>query len=433
MLTEHQKQKAGEILNLTINNKFSPVVLQGHAGTGKTFLADYLIHEIMKHYPGKKVYCCAPTHKAVSVIQNKVKYKGDIEFITAHKALKMKKSRDRETGKLQFAPYEHPKYPIFKGVGLLVIDEASMINNEMLGYIEQYARKQRVIVLYLGDNKQINPVGEEDSPVFTAGYPVVSLSEIIRQGEGNPIIDLSMNLDLIKTKEDRRVKDTYGYIFSNFEDKVVQTLADVNGTDELKFLAWQNDEVDRLNGKVRERIYGKPKLVEEGETLIFDAPYATDDNNMAYHTNEEMKLEEIHLGNLKTSFPETSSRVTNESTYKDVEFKVYRINPGERGLSNGVLVLHEDSIADFKKVKNIMYRNAIKRSLEWNDYHKFIERFAQVKYNHAITIHKSQGSTYQNTIVNIHDINKNFKKKEKQRLLYTAVTRASDLLILFKV
>lgn len=44
-----------------------------------------------------------------------------------------------------------------------------------------------------------------------------------------------------------------------------------------------------------------------------------------------------------------------------------------------------------------------------------------------------QGSSYKEAIVNIGNLNLNKNLKEKQRLLYTAVTRASDLLILSNV
>lgn len=44
-----------------------------------------------------------------------------------------------------------------------------------------------------------------------------------------------------------------------------------------------------------------------------------------------------------------------------------------------------------------------------------------------------QGSTYKQVIVNIRNLNINRNSKELLRLLYTAITRASELLILYKV
>ena len=44
-----------------------------------------------------------------------------------------------------------------------------------------------------------------------------------------------------------------------------------------------------------------------------------------------------------------------------------------------------------------------------------------------------QGSTFEKTIINIKNINFNQDASEKERLLYTAITRASELLILYNV
>lgn len=44
-----------------------------------------------------------------------------------------------------------------------------------------------------------------------------------------------------------------------------------------------------------------------------------------------------------------------------------------------------------------------------------------------------QGSTYKEAIINVGNLNLNKNAEEKQRLFYTAVTRASDLLVLSNV
>ena len=80
-----------------------------------------------------------------------------------------------------------------------------------------------------------------------------------------------------------------------------------------------------------------------------------------------------------------------------------------------------------------MKARAKAKEISWIDYYNFVEMVADLKYNHAITVHKSQGSTYKQAIVNIKNIYINKNHKEKTRLLYTAVTRASELLILYNV
>lgn len=44
----------------------------------------------------------------------------------------------------------------------------------------------------------------------------------------------------------------------------------------------------------------------------------------------------------------------------------------------------------------------------------------------------TQGSTYDQVIINIRDLNLNKDDNEREKLLYTAITRAKDLVILYK-
>lgn len=419
-LTNHQDEKKGEtVLHLKTARR---AVLQGNAGTGKTTLADQIIREL----PGKTV-CLAPTNKAVSVIQDKVISTNN--FMTVHKALQMRMSYQGK--KKMFVPMEGKK-KIFAGIRNIVIDESSMIGEELLGYIEEYAERQYCRILYIGDEKQLNPVKEKHSPVFHQGFPTITLEQIIRQGEGNPIIDLSLDLDQVWKRQNRR-NDIGGYIYSNEQQKVVDTLAEVNGTDALKYLAWQNTAVNDMNNLVRGRIYGRPNRVELGETLIFDSPYMNDNDSLAYYTNEEMKVEYLSIENEEFSFPMTSSFITEESVEQVAQLKVYKVNPGERGLRNGVIVIHEDSEREYKKLMWAMSTNCKNKKLEYRDKDKALAKFADVKYNHAITVHKSQGSTYEKTILDVGDMSFNSNIPEKKRLFYTGITRASELLILYNM
>jgi exodeoxyribonuclease-5 len=256
----------------------------------------------------------------------------------------------------------------------------------------------------------------------------------VRQGVGNPIIDLSRNLDEIANKVDSRVEEN-GYIFSNNLPQVVETLANVNGTDELKYLAWTNKEVDMINKLVRLRIYGEsPNKVELDETLVFNEPYKEE-----YYTNQEIKVESVEIKEKDFLYPSGKINGVFEkvTTYKPIKLKYYAINKklieGVPDLDDNIIIIHEDSEADFQKLLKDLSSMCRARIIDWVDFFRFKEGFADMKYNHAITIHKSQGSTYKQAIVNIKNIGLNKNKTERARLLYTAITRASKLLILYKV
>jgi len=120
---------------------------------------------------------------------------------------------------------------------------------------------------------------------------------------------------------------------------------------------------------------------------------------------------------------------------------VYSVNPifieenefSKGGWKDDIIVIHEDSEKEYKNLVKELSLKAKIAEIGWKDYYEFIEQFADLTYNHAITVHKSQGSTYKQVIVNIDNLNINPNKKELLRLLYTAITRASELLILYKV
>jgi exodeoxyribonuclease-5 len=66
----------------------------------------------------------------------------------------------------------------------------------------------------------------------------------------------------------------------------------------------------------------------------------------------------------------------------------------------------------------------------WSKYYNLLDRYADVKYNYALTVHKSQGSTFDNVIVINCDIERLRDEKERNKLLYTAITRAKNKLFM---
>jgi ATP-dependent exoDNAse (exonuclease V) alpha subunit len=57
--------------------------------------------------------------------------------------------------------------------------------------------------------------------------------------------------------------------------------------------------------------------------------------------------------------------------------------------------------------------------------------FAQMRPSHAITSHKSQGSTFHSVYVHVQDIMLNKNRIEMLRALYVAITRSSTKLHLY--
>lgn len=150
-LTKHQSDILAKSIDiLTTSNR---LLIKGSAGVGKTYLVNELIKELSNNRvinTYKQIYCSAPTNKAVAVLKGKVDQLSNLEFITVHSALKLKRQVDYKTGDVTFKPYYNLNYLPLQNAGLLVVDETSMLNSELLDYIEEAANAFSVKVVFIG-------------------------------------------------------------------------------------------------------------------------------------------------------------------------------------------------------------------------------------------------------------------------------------------
>jgi ATP-dependent exoDNAse (exonuclease V) alpha subunit len=79
----------------------------------------------------------------------------------------------------------------------IIVDEASMTNDEIFDILVPLALEQGKKILFVGDSMQIPPVGQKFAMPFDKevrkryGIEVSTLNTIIRQEEGNPIIEFA--------------------------------------------------------------------------------------------------------------------------------------------------------------------------------------------------------------------------------------------------
>ena len=145
------------------------------AGTGKTTLVQYIIEAL--NIPKDKVAYIAYTGRAALVLKNK----GCENAITAHKLLYH--AKEKPDGTYEFKP----KRRLDMDYNLIVLDEASMLPNDMWELLLTH----RIHVLALGDIGQL-PAIEGDSGILERPHAV--LNEVVRQALESPIIRLSMDI-----------------------------------------------------------------------------------------------------------------------------------------------------------------------------------------------------------------------------------------------
>jgi len=424
-------------------------LLEGYAGTGKTFLLKRILLNALMRNPKNKIAVVAPTNKAVKVAKEICNIDSTkISFLTVHKLLGLKE-KIMDDGRQVFERDSYIHGPDISSFSLVVVDETSMLNDDLYTELENY--RNNVKILFIGDPAQIPPVGKEDSIPFdqatqaSRGIKVVRLTEIMRQATENPIISHSMlirnNLESFSPiKEYKTVYNTdKGIIYyntNNIEDRgkltpLLKELFDSDSfrldPDHAKVIAWRNVTVESFNILIRTILYGKdaPKIII-GEKLIADKPIINKEE-IVFSTNDEFQV--ISYEKKIREFGDPLNPVVLEYYYTVVEKE-------EEGIPvrKTIRILHENSEEDFELVLDGLKRKAIKERDKkiWKEYYNFLREFADVLPNLAITAHKSQGSTYKNVIIIEDDLDYNKNIVERNRIKYTAYTRPSTNLYILK-
>jgi exodeoxyribonuclease-5 len=442
----------------------SVYVLKGWAGTGKTYcisvLVRYVLEVMHSSHAWYKVAVTGPTNKSVRVIKKTAGIKNNrVSFQTIHKLLGLKEKITQDGQQI----FENDGFlkPGINTIKLLIIDEVSMLNDDLFQEIIKYRGKLKIICM--GDPAQIPPVGRPDCIPFREEladfYKIntIQLKKVMRQKDGNSIIDVSVKIrsDLGSTNqvapENLINSKGEGVEFLNLNDddirkgfsKILEgyfkTKEFEKDSEYAKIIAWRNKTVASMNSLIRKVLYGDESLSSKillGEKLIANTPII-DGEMIIFNTNDEFTVERFEVKSKDHRF-KISDDPDDELfgiSLKYYSTTVSYLDEDDDLQRKTISILHEDSENDFNKLANILKLRAIRKAGKdktWIQYYNFLRRFADVSYAYAITCHKSQGSTYNTAFVLEDDINMNFDIVERNRIKYTAYTRASKKVYILK-
>jgi exodeoxyribonuclease-5 len=279
----------------------------------------------------------------------------------------------------------------------------------------------------------------------------VELRTIMRQKEGNAIIDSSVairsnigsphpQVEPITNLNEKGEGIEFLNLNSpetrrNFSERLKEyfkTDRFAKDSEYAKIIAWRNKTVDTMNGIIRNVIYGEEARTSKillGEKLIANNP-VIQEGYVVLNTNEEFTVTafDVKTDNLRFMISKNPDDEPVEITIKYYDTDVVYISDNDEEIKVGIEILHEDSEAEFNKFANVLRLRAIEKrgaDKSWLHYYNFLRRYADVNFAYAITAHKSQGSTYNTTFVLEDDINMNLDVVERNRIKYTAYTRAS--------
>lgn len=396
-LNSEQREAVRLIREWEIANTDRYFILNGAAGVGKTYTLSQ---------SGLPFTYTAPTNKAVKVLaSNGVPYPQ-----TIHQLLGLKMEPDGAIRKLK----QRGRPPSSQEI--VVVDEASMISTELLGYIERQARKGTRF-LFLGDSCQLPPVNESDSPIWKLGCPRYTLTEQMRQNEKAIESGLAQYLDNLRNEVSwlpeqplRRVSmPTFSYDPLKWKE-LLKSKAEIFRSGEAKIIAWRNARVNAYNKLIRGELFGEGSDYALGDRVLLREPaFDPFSKNMIAPTDTEGSVIEI------------------DTILHPVGFLLYKLTiQGDTGELFTFYPIHPRGVNAYKKELKALANSAKITPANWGEYWALRESVSEVAYAYAITSHKSQGSTYTNAYIDWYDIWLNRNRVEAGRCFYVAVSRAKE-------
>ena len=462
-LTGMQQAVADRITEIGCDEENSHVMtLSGSAGCGKTVTVAEAIKAIRASGPyGRALHIlvAAPTHKAVSVLRDKVGAVGGLTFGSIQGALGVTMAGDDWGRRRAEYGVRDAKLSDFR---LAIIDEASMLDSEMVGMI--MGRRGRCSVIFVGDPAQLPPVqagkdqdatlsGSKVSAVFdpeTVGEQMI-LNQVIRQAAENPVLRIATNArHRIENGRDFTLMDVIdeigpadgGYIsiaYGGIPEVSRMTVSALRAGIECRALAYTNAHVSEINESVHRAMYPGDGLYVAGEPLMAYEPFEASGVDEGGGPRENQKV--VIQNSATLSIIEVA-----EGEHPDEPRRCYEIRAlcDESGdavhfwLPADPAAYQRDVSRAFEHFRGLKDRARMaeakseRRELEaeagyardnaWS----LRNRYPNVKHAYAITVHKSQGSTFEASVIYWPSFLLCREPADRNRLAYVALTRTSN-------
>ena len=265
---------------MTDRHEQTVMILRGSAGTGKTTLAASIVKALLSLQ--QKMVLMAPTGRAAKVFSL---YAGQPAY-TIHRRIYRQKSLE---GSFDLN-YNSAKDTLY------IIDEASMIanasnygdtpfaNGQLLDDLVQFVYNGRNCrMLLIGDQAQLPPVGEEESPALMAdvlrGYGLhvyeCNLQEVLRQSQESGILwnatEVRINLFEGRCELPKIRFDGFEDIRMVPGDELIESLASSYskvGLDETMVITRSNKRANIYNQGIRNMVLGREEGLTRGDQLM---------------------------------------------------------------------------------------------------------------------------------------------------------------------
>lgn len=467
-LNDQQKSALYE-LEKFIEDYGTEITLSGYAGTGKSTIigifSKWLDHRIGR---GNIVYT-APTHRA-NVITKQNNPNANVYTLSALFGFTPDTDIAMEQGsldlrELEFRAKNQMKYEPGQ---LIIIDEASMVQDGLYEYIQEIVAKHSGSVIYVGDSAQLRPVKSDHiSKVFTSdGVPQITLTKVERTGD-NPILKEATKLrrgEGLSYQTDINDKGQ-GVLYTSDDAIIDKNLKQIVTSEEFnadplhfRVLTATNAAASTYNSKIRSLRYGK-----------FAKPFVKGDIIMGYSNKLRKPDGSYRLINsgdyIVQSVKDTNIKFKTDKG--DIEFKAFNLSIRPTGgtiMDDFQLTVIDKNEPDSKLFEIVEYKDRLWRMAKEAKQDKQISKYRDlvqmafnidnelnitknlednqgrlkirkaIDYGYAQTVWKSQGSTYSKVLILSNEIDTFGYGRDvmqlRNELRYVAVSRAKNFVII---
>ena len=422
------------------------LLLKGYAGTGKTTLIGAVVRTLSEMRAGYVLM--ASTGRAAKVFS---RYSGFSAY-TIHKKIYRQKSFSNDLDNFSLNDNLHKNT-------LFIVDEASMISNDGLtgasfgsgrlldDLIEYVYAGQGCRLLIIGDDAQLPPVGEDESPALSAevlrgyglGVTECILTEVIRYSGRNGILSNATMLRERMAADD--IYDLPVLTLKGYEDissipgseliEAINSSYNEVGMDETMVICRSNKRAYLYNKGIRNTILYREEELSTGDILMIaknNYHWTADCKEMDFIANGDIavvrrvrRTQEMYgfrFADVVLSFPD----------HNDIEFELKILLDTLH--SDYPSLSKEDSDRLFNAVmedySDITNKKERMKKLKEDSFYNAL----QVKYAYAVTCHKAQGGQWKRIFIDQGYITEDTFTPDYYRWLYTALTRASEKLYL---
>ena len=433
------------------------LTVMGYAGTGKTTLMG-IVRDIFRY--DVRLQFAATTHKAAGVLKEKVNE--SVSTVNSLFGIVVEQDFDVENFDVSIKKRREGDNKLMKG-SVVIIDEASMLSEENFADVMEKCQDFHCKVIFVGDPAQLAPVKEEDiSIVFRQELgKIIKLTKVERTGDNGILKEATA----IRNGSDLSYIDDNGISFIDHTEG--QRIAEIFDTyipglkenpNYFRVLSFTNKNVENLNFAIRKKLGYDGLDPQEGEPMMSYANWGYDYsrrymgtpyrfvNSESYQvvgidkeeTKDVMEYVEVeHSGDVE--IPITIKRLKlKDALGLNVTVPYIDVKDNKENLRAAKLLSYQKQLlwnkwktAKINDKPNYLARiNEIDNMLFVNDNIRdnngFLLQGKVIDYGYAHTIHKSQGSTFNNVLINDVDICSCMDKKMRQQLRYVAITRASN-------